>query len=231
MNKKILLTLLLAIGITPTSVFSQSLNIIENYKIDTTRLFNEIRSKFDYDCNKHLADNGKLLIFPFYLFLDTVPHSKKDYLNYSFLKDFEPIFHTTSQIIQIDGYTITDSLGCVLGLGGRAIDPCCYPVFSVTNTTFYYVEPTQLLYDYQLDFVFRTCYYDRYGKIDNRFLYGINMKEDQVYVVVDTRYGSELIPIEVIVNNYWDDFQNGLFDLCREIQLRKEQEYNKSIVR
>lgn len=226
MKKNIIFTLILTLGIAPSIVFSQSLDIINYYQIDTTIILNEIKSKFSYDCNNYLMDKGDLHIFPFYLFLDTVSHSKDDYINYTFLDDFKVLSHTASQVIKIDGYTITDSLGCILGLGGWAIDPCCYPAFGTPNAVFYRFDPTRFLYEHRLDFVFRTCHFEQYGIVTNDFLYGINMKEKQVYVIVDTRYGAELFPIEEIVQNHWNDFNHGLQELCHNVRAQKEFEYS-----
>lgn len=206
--------------------FSQSLDIIDYYQIDTTIILNEIQSKFTFDCNNYLMDKGDLHIFPFYLFLDTVSHSKDDYIDYTFLDDFKVLSHTASQVIKIDGYTITDSLGCILGLGGWAIDPCCYPAFGTPNAVFYRFDPTRFLYQNRLDFVFRTCHFGQYGIVNDDFLYGINMKEKQVYVIVDTRYGAELFPVEEIVQYHWNDFSHGLQELCHNVRAQKESEYN-----
>ena len=222
MKKISFFTLILALEIVPSITFSQSLDIIDYYQIDTTIILNEIKSKFSYDCNNFLMDKGDLHIFPFYLFLDTVSHSKDDYINYTFLDDFKVLSHTASQVIEIDGYTITDSLGRILGLGGWAIDPCCYPAFGTPNAVYYRFDPTRFLYEHRLDFVFRTCHYGQYGKVKNAFLYGINMKEKQVYVIIDTRYGAELFTMEEIINNYWGDFINGLHCLRYTVQREKE---------
>lgn len=227
MKKNIIFTLILTLKIAPSIAFSQCLNILDYYQIDTTIILDEIKSKFCFDCNNYLMDKGDLHIFPFYLFLDTVFHSKDDYIDYTFLDDFKVLSHTASRVIEIDGYTITDSLGCILGLGGWAIDPCCYQVFGKPSAVYYRFDPTRFLYEHRLDFVFRTCHYGKYGKIKNGFLYGINMKKRQVYVIVDTRYGAELFTIEEIINNYWDDFRNGLHELNNQVRYRKELEYKQ----
>lgn len=224
--KKVFFLFLIALGFFPSIAYSQSLNLIERFQIDTTVLYNKIQSNFDFDCNNYLMNKGDLHIFPFYLFLDTVSHSKDDYIDYTFLDGFKVLSHTASQVIKIDGYTITDSLGCILGLGGWAIDPCCYTVFGTPNTVFYRFDPTRFLYEHRLDFVFRTCRFGQYGIVKNDFLYGINMKEKQVYVIVDTRYGAELFPIEEIVQHHWNDFNHGLHEFCCKIRFKKDLEFN-----
>lgn len=92
--KKVFFLFLIALGFFPSIAYSQSLNLIERFQIDTTVLYNKIQSNFDFDCNNYLMNKGDLHIFPFYLFLDTVSHSKDDYIDYTFLDGFKVLSHT-----------------------------------------------------------------------------------------------------------------------------------------
>lgn len=224
-----------------------SLDIIEKLSIDTT----DIYSRIENDCfkNTKLSDKIDLKIFVFYKFEDNACHDKQDYVDGSYLDSLSLIWYQPKMsevnsskkcvlhkknkevsdkddlatiLLDIDAYTVTDNNGVIIGMGGDIYSRCLNVPYD-TALVFSFVDPTTYQYSKKMDFIFRT----RNKMKDNKYLYGINKNEGIIYVIVDTRFGSEIFTIEEIVTHHWDDFQNGLPILYEEVREKKKAEFEK----
>ena len=218
-------------------VFSQSLNLIERFNLDTLTMFNMIRSSFNNECNKPLSGRNDIRIYPFYLFVDTCKHSKGDYTDFSFLEKLVPVYldipkwhpsskntDTTAQVLDMRGFIVADTSGCPLGIGGAPIDPCCYQNCINSNTVYSKLGMLHLLHENKMDIIFRTCS-GWHSRNYSDYFFGINYAARELFVIVDTRYGTEVFAIEDILEHHWEDFQDGLPKLYKEVRQRKMIEY------
>lgn len=239
----------LLIVLIPQVLFAQkSMDIIEKLSIDTAGVYDRIRNICFQ--NTMLSNRNDVDIFVFYKFDDNSIHDKMDYVDGSSLDSLSLILYhpdvmvgnstksclfknrkhvpkfekdTTTNLLEFDSYTVIDKKGVMLGMGGDICSRCLSVPYDSTMV-FFGVGPTSYLYSKKLDFVFRT----RNKMYYNYFLYGINKEEETVYVIVDTRYGSEMFTLEEIVFHHWDDFQKGLPELYEEVRERKKAEFEKN---
>lgn len=215
-------------------------DFIARFDMDTTTMFKMIRSSFDNECNRPLSERDDVCIYPFYLLTDSIEHTKSEYQDYSFLEKLIPkyqsiptwygnkqVIGSSNQVLDINGYIVADTQGHILGIGGKAIDPCCYQGSITPNTVFVKFGLFRLLHEHKMDFVFKICH-GWPNKITPHFYYGISYASDELFVIVDTRYGTEFFALEEILDYHWEDFQNGLPKLYEEVRQRKMIEYENS---
>ena len=205
--------------------------------------------------NNRVKNRDDYRVFIFYYFLSEHTFGKEDYLNYSFLKDLKLVYerrcwgskmgkeevyrnrfkriknpskyYKRKSVLEVDGYTVTDSNGIIYGCG-HLNDSYFYNVPIREKLVFVWSDPTRFLFNKQLDYIlYITNRNDEELSVKPHYfyLYGINLKEKRVYIIVNTRWGAEMFPLEEIINNHWDDFQNGLTNLYYEVSKRKEAEY------
>lgn len=218
------------------SIAQNPLDIIERYSIDTAAMVSFIKeqklSMLDLD-----KKNDIHICFCLYMKDNTANHDKEDYLNGAFLDSLYLVWslkndykrlHDISNLTEnqktdylpcISWYTVVDGNGVLLGIGPDLYQSC-YPVPYRENLVCASCDPTHFLINKSVDIIFniRKPYY-------SYFIYGINLSENNIYIIVNTRWGAEMFPLEEIINNHWDDFQNGLTNLYYEVSKRKEAEY------
>ncbi|MCQ2319182.1 MAG: hypothetical protein MJZ90_09745 [Bacteroidales bacterium] len=244
---------ILLITLTLDGVTAQNpLDIVKEYSIDTTKI-NEVVLK-KVEMNSNVEKRNDFRVFVCYYFRDDRHHEKEDYLDYSFINGMNFVYecrrliggprkivqhhkfkkiHNTSRyakqktksILKTKWFTVTNSRGIIHGCGNFGDVFCKVPVRD--RLVYVWSDPTAFLFTHQLDCLFYVDDHIARGLPNNQncYLYGVNLKENRIYVVVDTRWGSEMFPLEEIVNNHWEDFQGGLIMLYDEVQKRKEQEY------
>lgn len=218
------------------SVSQNPLDIVERYSIDTAAMVSFIKeqklSMLDLD-----KKNDIHICFCLYMKDNTANHDKEDYLNGAFLDSLYLVWslkndykrlHDISNLTEnqktdylpcISWYTVVDGNGVLLGIGPDLYQSC-YPVPYREKLVCASCDPTHFLINKSVDIIFniRKPYY-------SYFIYGINLSENNIYIIVNTRWGAEMFPLEEIINNHWDDFQNGLTNLYYEVSKRKEAEY------
>ncbi len=218
------------------SISQNPLDIIERYSIDTAAMASFIKeqklSMLELD-----KKNDIHICFCLYMEDKVANHDKEDYLNGVFLDSLYLVWshkndytrlHDISNLTDIQKtnylpciswYSVVDSNDVILGLGPDLYQSC-YSVPYRENLVCADCDPTRFLINKSVDIIFKIrkpyyCY----------FIYGINISKNQVYIIVNTRWGAEMFPIEEIINNHWEDFQNGLTNLFDEVHKRKEAEH------
>ena len=139
-------------------------------------------------------------------------------------------YYKRKSVFEVAGYTVTDSNGIIYGCG-YLDDDYFYNVPIRERLVFIWSDPTRFLFNKQLDYILYLYINDNRNDIEIPvkphyfYSFGINLKEKKVYIIVNTRWGAEMFPLEEIINNHWDDFQNGLNNLYDEVNDRKKAEY------
>lgn len=213
------------------------LDLIERYSIDTASMVSYIKeNKLK---NKGIGVDDNIKIFFCFHFEDTIIHGKEDYLDGSFLnslylvwrdEDFRKQDDTSSLtesqrqklVPDIGWYSVVDKKGVMLGVSSDFYQCLCSVPYR-ENLVFVYSDPTRFMYEGKIDILFKigkrtSAYYN--------YMFGINLSENKIYIIVTTRWGAKMFPLEEIVNNHWEDFQCGLQNLYNEVKERKEYEYS-----
>lgn len=246
------LILSIAFLVMPRAASAQNnLDIIEGYKLDTAALFCQI--KLHLCENKELRAATEF--YPIYLFGDERfnEHSKEEYLDYSFMNTLCPRYikcnrsfncHTDSfkngnrkmrkdriikkhEMLETRIVLIGNGNGHIAGLmNGLTLKPCFYGRSSDSvDLVAPHAGVYKLMKEGLIDFVFTTS--PKHDLLNNGLYYflGINLQENKIYVILDSRHEAKMIPIEDVVNDRWEDFQNGLHDLYYDFRNEMENKY------
>ncbi len=230
--KKTLLVLIFVFFICYSNAQSKY-DIVLNYFIDTIGLYDEVRNAIQQ--NEYLSEYSNIEIIPIYYFDDFSLHSKKDYLDGTFLKELHPKYYqksgrfqkygikgnreknkTNSWLVDVDEFLLVDNHGAFVAKvesGTFNIYPCLEKSDSVL-----FISPksflTETINTYGFDFVFRTSKFGHLYKKPTVY-FGINKHEKKTSVIIHTMYGCKVFQIDDIINNHWEDFLNQLVSLKR----------------
>lgn len=230
---KRIVVIILLMGIVTVTKAQNPLDLIERYSIDTASLVSYIKENKLKEWGIDVEDTIK--IFFCFHFEDTVIHSKEDYLDGSFLnslyltwtsdnpkkgyKDISGMSEEQKENLKLDigWYSVVDKKGVMLGMG-----PDLFDGFKIVpyreNLVFLCIDPTRYMFEKKLDILFEI-----WRRNNGYYWFGINLRENKIYLVVDTRWGAEMFTLEDIINNHLDSYRDGtLYD---EVRKRKEQEY------
>lgn len=244
----------IAFLVMPRAVSAQKvLDIIENYKLDTATLFCQIKLHFCE--NDELRAVPAAEFYPIYLFGDERfnKHSKEEYLDYSFMNTLRPSYikckrsfnrHADSfkngnrkmrnnrivkkhKMLETRVVLIGNSNGHIAGLmNGLTLKPSFY---GRSSDSIDLVAPHAGVYKLMkgglIDFVFTTS--PKHDLLNNGLYYflGINLQENKIYVILDSRHEAKMIPLEDVINDHWEDFKNGLHDLYYDFRNEMENKY------
>lgn len=243
--KKLLIISVFILLVMPSVYAQTTLDIVEKYALDTASVFSEIRTSFDRDAV--LAGRKDLTICPVYKFIDDKWHDKEAYLDYSFLGSFEPCYSHPERfskwrafwswltgksgwivdkertLVDFYEYKVYDSLGLVVGVGPYRGYGCfsCMKLPEDTVVEKQWTVPTDMLFNRRLDYlmaVLRTRPEEGHKGSNVGFYYGIDLSENQIYVVIPAYMDVKVYTLEVIVSDYWDDFKVGLPHLLEELR-------------
>lgn len=229
---KRIVVIFLLMGMVTVTKAQNPLDLIERYSIDTASLVSYIKENKLKKAG--IDDCDGLRIAFIFAFEDTIEHSKDEYLDGSFLNSIYLSWHYSNRcetnngktnemnadkiLLDVDRYFVLDKNGIILGFGQNIDEPFCRAP-SHSNVIFNCFDSARFIYNHKVDIVCRIAGFSCY-------LFGVNLQENKIYIVVDTRWGAEIFPLEEIINNHWDDFQGGLMTLYDEVWKRKAYEYS-----
>lgn len=216
--KKILIFTFLLFTITQ-SHGQMFFDMITRYMIDTSSLYQKVREGIAN--NEQFCQQKNYMIYPIYQFVDTKPHTKEDYLNYSFLNTLTPLHRMPTNnmkgsgwLTKCDRILIVDSLGEYMGQADT-YSFCSYFKCECDNVVMINRDASisDLLYRHVFDFLFSTTEYHPWD--DVRIYYGVKKRNRQVDVVYYTKYGIRIMSMEDVVKNHWEVFRYDASELKR----------------
>lgn len=136
------------------------------------------------------------------------------------------IYDTSKLFLKLGRIVLADTNNCFIGYvdcNNFALYPTFQPdlIDSIPN-----IGAIAFLVSGVVDVVFDIQESERKTDNRNRFLYAINFSSNEVYIIVETIYGSDLFLLSDIVHDYWEDFQQGLPKLYEEVRQRKKNDYD-----
>lgn len=137
------------------------------------------------------------------------------------------IYDTSKLFLKLGRIVLADTNNCFIGYvdcNNFALYPTFQPdlIDSIPN-----IGAVAFLVSGVVDVVFDIQESKSITNNRNHFLYAINFSSNEVYIIVETIYGSDLFLLSDIVHNRWEDFQQGLPKLYKEVSQRKKNEYDK----
>lgn len=196
-------------------------DLITRYMIDTSFLYQKVRKGIEN--NEQFIQRNNCMIYPIFQFIDTKPHSKEDYLNYSFLNTLTPLHRITNDnlngygwVTKCDRILITNSKGDYLGKSDT-YSFCSYYKCECDDVLMINRDSTlsDLLFNHVFDYIFATTEY--YPWDDVRIYFGVNKRRKNVSLIFFTNYGIKIMPMEEVINKHWEDFNHETQELIKEI--------------
>lgn len=205
-------------------------DMITRYMIDTSSLYQKVREGIAN--NEQFCQQKKYMIYPIYQFVDTKPHTKEDYLNYSFLNTLIPLHRMSNNnltgsgwLTKCDRILIVDTQGIYMGQADT-YSFCSYYRCECDDVVMINQDASlsELLYRHVFDFLFSTTEYHPWD--DTRIYYGVNKRNRQVNVVYYTKYGIRNMSMEEVVKKHWEILHYDTSELKRIIYEELKHEFD-----